>query len=401
MAKVSVSKIKGFPYDNKSVLAAVRDALSAWGGISYFIKQGQKVFIKPNAVTNVGAQHGVTTEPAIIAAIVQLAYEAGAEQVVVGDSSVNWSNSYEVMRDLGIVKEVTKYGGRVVNLDDEQLVVIDIPKGEAIRQIQVPRPLVEADVIVDVPKAKVHMIDGITCCIKNWVGVIPQRFRLSYHQMPRLIQVVADLFSVLRPTLCVVDALVIGEGEGPLNVEPRFVGAIVAGDDPVATDVVVAELMGITTNELWFPWAAFLAGIGEIDRRRIELYGIPLESLKIQAQRPIPALFNRFPCNVVAGGVCWGCLTWFIGTAVSWERDGTWVKIQQRLGKPTFVLGFKAQDPAMDEHLASGPYFVVGDCALVSYKKESADIIEIPGCPPGPTLVEAVHRLLGEGKDHA
>ncbi len=396
--RVSIVQTRIAEYSQINIETMVREVLVPLGGIDSFVGPGQRVFIKPNAVFNAPAMSGVTTEPKIVGALVQLAFEAGAKEVLVGDASCNGSNSYEVMRDLGLVKEVEQRGGKVLDLDTVPCASLNIPNGKAVRQIEVPQPLMEADVIINVPKAKVHMIDGITCCIKNWVGIIPQRHRLGYHQMPRLVQVITDIMHQLPPALCVVDALVIGEGEGPLNVDPRFLGLIIAGNDPVATDVIVGELLGFESDELAFAWAAHLEGIGEIDRSKIQVFGPPLSDLKIRASRPIPAIYNRFPCNVVLGGACWGCLTWFIGTAVTWQKDGTWQKVTTALGTPTFLIGFNAEDPAFDDHLAAGPYFIVGDCAPDKYKQDERTII-IPGCPPGPALQEAVLQLL-EGGNH-
>ncbi|MEM3618345.1 MAG: DUF362 domain-containing protein [Candidatus Bathyarchaeia archaeon] len=393
MSIVSVHKQQ---YNYTDVWKALKEALNLLDGVSYFIKPGDRVFIKPNAVTDIGAERGVTTDPQIVGALTEIAFDAGASKVIVGESSVNWSNSYDIMKKLGITTMVKERGGMVIDLDQEPLVEVDIPRGEALRKAKLARILLEVDVIINAPKAKTHMIDGITCCIKNWVGLIPQKYRLQFHQMPRLIQVVIDIMRVVHPTLCVVDAIVVGEGEGPLNVDPRFMGAILVGDDPVATDVIVGQLLGISADELWFPWAAFLAGLGELDYRHIELRGISPELLQMRARRPIPAISGRFPCNVILGGACWGCLTWFIGTLVSWGKDGTWERITQLVGKPTFMLGFNANDPALEEHLATGPYLVIGDCTLATYepKQRFPEILKVPGCPPGPAFINAVQQLL-------
>lgn len=392
---VAIVRADTMEYEKIEVKKMVQEAIRMLGGIDAFVGHGSRVFIKPNLVTNLPATAGVTVEPKIVGSLVELVREAGAREVWVGDSTVNWSKSYDVMADLGLTKEVERYGGRLVDLDAVPMVALDIPNGRAIRHIEVPQPLVEADVIINVAKAKTHMIDGITCCIKNWVGIIPQKIRLQYHQMPRLSHVVIDLMSRLPPTLCVVDALVVGEGEGPLNVDPRFMGLILAGNDPVATDVVMGYLMGLEADELHFAYTGYFAGLGEIDISKVEIRGPALEDLRIRVRRPIPA-FNRFPCNVVFGGACWGGLTWLLGTFVSWQRDGTWERIQKVLGRPTFMIGFNAEDPAFEAHLKEGPYFIVGDCAPEKYKTHKETTF-VPGCPAGPAINETVSRFLKGG----
>ncbi|RLI07003.1 hypothetical protein DRO42_08725, partial [Candidatus Bathyarchaeota archaeon] len=345
---VAIVRTDTLEYERIDIRKMVREAIEMLGGIDVFVGHDTRVFIKPNVVTNVPATAGVTVEPRIVGALVELAREAGARQVWVGDSTVNWSKAHDVMADLGLIEEVERYGGRIVDLDAVPVARLDIPNGHAVRCMEVPQPLLEADAIIDVAKAKTHMIDGISCCIKNWVGIIPQKTRLQYHQMPRLSQVVVDLMSRLPPALCVVDALGIGAGEGPLAVESRSMGLVIAGDDPVATDVVVGQLRGLGADERLFAYTAYFAGLGEIDMSKVEVRGPTLDDLRVRVRRPIPGLCNRFPCNVALGGACWGGLTWLVGTFVTWQRDGTWDRIGEALGKPTFMIGFNAEDPAFE-----------------------------------------------------
>jgi uncharacterized protein (DUF362 family) len=377
---VSVAKTKEVAYTRINVEAMVREAIERLGGISKFVKSEQTVFIKPNAVVPSLAIEGVTVEPKIISSLIKVAKEVGATRVLVGDSSVNGSDTLTVMKELGITKAVQEEGGEIVSLDEVPLIETKVPQGKVLDAIKIPKPLIEADVIVDVAKAKTHYIDGISGCIKNWVGVIPQRYRLQYHQS-RLSQVVAEIMRQIPPNLCVGDALVVGEGEGPNNVNPRFLGVIIAGTDPVATDVVIGNLMGFDVNELEFPWVASLEGLGVINPNKIKVLGPSLEEIRIHAQRPNPAIYNRFPCNIVLGGACPGCLTWIVGTSLDWLRDGTWNRILRK-EKPTFMVGYNAQDTHFEKHLQDGPYFVIGDCAPEQYKRDKR-VVFISGCCPG------------------
>ena len=386
---VSIVKTKEVAYTRIDVEAMVREAIEGLGGISKFVKPGQTVFIKPNAVVPSLASEGVTVEPEIVSSLIQLVKEAGAAEVLVGDSSVNGSDTLEVMKKLGMTEAVQEKGGKIISLDEVPLIEKKVSQGKVLDTIKIPKPLVEADVILDVAKAKTHYIDGITGCVKNWVGVIPQRYRLQYHQT-RLSQVIAEIMRQIPPDLCVVDALVIGEGEGPNNVDPRFLGVIVAGTDPVATDVVTGNLMGFDVNDLEFPWVASLEGVGVIDLNKIKVIGPSLEKIRIHACRPNPAVYNRFPCNIVLGGVCSGCLTWVVGTSVEWLRDGTWDKILRK-GRPTLMVGYNAQDIHFEKHLKEGPYFVIGDCAPEEYKSDKR-VIFISGCCPGNKIPDKILR---------
>ena len=176
--------------------------------------------------------------------------------------------------------------------------------------------------------------------------------------------------------------------------EKPFFRQLLSSNDPVAIDAIAAELLSINRSDLLFPWTAYLDGVGEIMRNNIKVLGPEIQQLAIQIEKPVPVLYNRFPCNIVLGGMCDGCFAWFMGPALFWERDGIWEKILQKCGKPTFMLGFNAEDTHFEEHLEEGPYFVIGDCTPATYR-EDPRTFHIEGCCPGPAIPEIVLKTCG------
>jgi hypothetical protein len=252
----------------------------------------------------------------------------------------------------------------------------------------------EADFLINFGKLKTHRIgNSITCCVKNWVGFIDQSIRLKYHQT-RFPKLVSELHLALPEDLCFGDAVIVGEGDGPDLTKPRFLGLLLSANDPVAIDAIGAELLSIHRSDLLFPWTAYLDGVGEIMRNNIKVLGPEIRQLAIQIEKPVEVLYHRFPCNIVLGGMCDGCFAWFMGPALFWERDGIWEKILQKCGKPTFMLGFNAEDMHFEEHLAEGPYFVIGDCTPAKYRKDPRTF-HIEGCCPGPAIPETVLKTCG------
>jgi hypothetical protein len=205
---------------------------------------------------------------------------------------------------------------------------------------------------------------------------------------------VAELHRALPEHLCLTDALIVGEGDGPDLSRPRYLGVVLAGNDPVAMDSIGADLLHIHRGDLVFAWAAALEGVGDIERNRIRVVGEPVESLAIEVQKPLELMYHRFPCNIVLGGVCEGCFAWFMGPALFWQRDGIWDKIKAAVGRPTFMLGFNAVDLNFEKHLREGPYFVVGDCTPRRFQVDPR-VIYISGCCPGPGIPEAVLKSCG------
>jgi hypothetical protein len=276
-------------------------------------------------------------------------------------------------------------GGELVNIDDPaERIEIALEGSDILETVSVPRKAYEADFLINFAKMKTHRVGSFTACTKNWVGFLDQQVRLDHHQT-RLPKLVAELHRALPEDLCFADGIVVGEGDGPDLSTPRFLGVLLASNDPVALDSIGAQLLGIHRHDLVFPWTAHLDGVGEIDRNLIRIIGPRPEELAIQVEKPLEVLYNRFPCNIVLGGLCEGCFAWFQGPALFWQRDGIWEKITANVGRPTIMLGFNAVDVNFEKHLAEGPYFVVGDCTPARFREDPRTVF-IPGCTPGPEI---------------
>ncbi len=354
-----------------------------------------RVFIKPNVVIGVPASESITTEPRFVAGLIDHLKERGVNTVYVGDSSAGYLRSEETFSATGMADAILEGGGEVVDIDlASERVELELPDSDILKGLTVPRKALESDFLINFGKLKTHRIgNSMTCCVKNWVGFIAQDIRLKYHQT-RFPKLVSELHRAMPANLSFGDAVMIGEGDGPDLTKPRFLGIILGSNDPVALDAIGAELLSIHKSDLLFPWTAYLDGVGEIMREKIKVIGPEVREIAIQAQKPVEVLYNRFPCNIVLGGMCDGCFAWFMGPALFWERDGVWEKIRQKCGKPTFMMGFNAEDIHFEKHLEEGPYFVIGDCTPAKFR-EDPRTVSVEGCCPGPAIPEIVLKTCG------
>ena len=126
---------------------------------------------------------------------------------------------------------------------------------------------------------------------------------MKYHQgqLPKL---VSEIHKIIPESLCFTDGIVVGEADGPDLSAPRFLGVLTASNDPVANDSICSELLSIDKNELIFPWTAYLDGHGEILRNNITLIGPDIQDIAIKIEKPVEVMYNRFPCNLIIGGMC-------------------------------------------------------------------------------------------------
>lgn len=362
------------------VLGLVREALDHLGGMPRFVRPGQTVLIKPNQTVYYSAEEGCTTDPLVVGALIELAREAGAGRVQVAESSGEFLSSIHCMRVTGVAAVAEKLGAELIDLgsDDVPNRTVPVPHGKVLESVPLPAPLLDADVIIDVPKAKNHHIEPITGALKNWVGVVNQKWRMHHHGDEQHIPRFMDIMTVARPALCVVDALIAGEGDGPIANLPRWCGCILASSDPVATDVTIARLLGRDWTKLGFALAAEDRGLGV--REPIEYLGVPLEEVAFEAW-PGHEGFDYLPINFLVGsGVTLAGTLGHVKSVVdSMLRRGELNQVIWLKGTPTVMVG-DADDPHFEDHLREGPYVVFDDSAQPRYKNDPR-VHFVPGHP--------------------
>jgi uncharacterized protein (DUF362 family) len=393
-AKVSIARTEDDRVDAEGVDRLVKEAVGAIGGMQRFVKPGDTVLIKPNLTIWRTYDTGATTDPRVVAALARLAREAGAGTVQVGECSSCGQVTREIMAITGMEQAAREAGAEPVYFDEVEQVDVDVPRGRFIHKIRVPKPLLEADVVIACPKLKTHFLDPVTGAIKLWVGAARQDEMHRLHR-DRVEETVADLLTVTRPDLAVMDAVIAGEGNGPVAVRGRFVGCVLASDDPVALDAIAGDLAGFDGARMRFPCAAAERGIGVADRRRIDVLGVPLERARVKLEPTKVINWEDYPVRVIQGkGVTLeGTLGHFKGFADLWNEDHIWDVIVTLRGTPTFMIG-RAEDPDYEEHLKEGRYFVMDDAALDKYKHDPR-VVFIPGSPIGNEMMPVILKELG------
>ncbi|HEY3580163.1 MAG TPA: DUF362 domain-containing protein, partial [Pyrinomonadaceae bacterium] len=163
-AKVAIAHTNEKHRSPERVYDLVAEALAHLGGMQAFVKPGQTVLIKPNQTVYYSAEEGCTTDPLVVGALVRLAKEAGAARVQVAESSGGFFSSMQCMKITGMAAIAEREGAELIDLgsDDTPNRTVRIPNGRVIQELPLPAPLLDADVIIDVPKAKNHHIEPIS-----------------------------------------------------------------------------------------------------------------------------------------------------------------------------------------------------------------------------------------------
>jgi len=176
-----------------------REAVEALGGMSRFVKAGDKVLIKPNICGGNPKIEGSFTSHEVVEELVKMVLEANAEPFV-ADADMIWTEFEPAAEEQGCV-------------------------------------------IISVPTMKTHLLTNITIGMKNMYGTFPQRNKAKYHRFG-ISEVICDVNRAFTPTLTVIDGTVGGDAWGPLSCTPVYAQTVIASNDVVAADAVACQLMG-------------------------------------------------------------------------------------------------------------------------------------------------------------
>jgi uncharacterized protein (DUF362 family) len=237
----------------------VRRAVDAMGGMHKFVSRGDVVVVKPNIGWDRMPIHAANTNPEVVAAVIKLAYEAGAKKVVVADGSCNDPN--RCFQRSGIWRAAYQLGADVVLPQEHRFRTMRL-KGDVLDEWPVFTTLIDADKVINVPVAKHHNLAKFTAAMKNWYGVLGGR-RNRLHQ--NIDTSIADLATFMRPSLVVVDAWRVLMRNGPQggNIDDaRDMRTVIASVDQVAADAFGCTLIGQKRENLSYLAMGEERGIG-------------------------------------------------------------------------------------------------------------------------------------------
>jgi len=256
----------------KSKLA--KGALNLLGGMGRFVKPGDKVCIKPNISFAANSECGATTTAEITKQVVQLCLDAGAARVVILDHTIQEA-ALCVERSGIKAAVVDKEKVSLLTLTKErQFADTAIPGGQELKSAKVAKTLLESDKFINLPTAKSHSATGVSLGMKGLMGLIWDRGAL--HKL-NLHQAIADLATVIKPDLTIIDAtraLTSGGPGGPGKTVA--LNTAIAGIDPVAVDSYAVGITqwynkSFTGRSVKHIVAAAEMGLGEIDTAKMDI----------------------------------------------------------------------------------------------------------------------------------
>ncbi len=242
------------------------------GGMGTFVKRGDKVVVKPNIGWDRNPAQAADTHPEVVKALVQLALDHGAKEVLVFDRPCD--NPQRCYHDSGIQKAVESIGDRRARCEfvqNWQFVPVRIKRASVLHEWPLYRPALEADCYINAPIAKNHNLTRLTLGLKNTMGVCGGD-RGHIHQ--QISEKLTDLALVIAPKITVIDATRILLRNGPSGgrlQDVKVLNTVLASADPVAADAYATTLFGLKPDDIATTVQAYRRGLGEMDLAKVRI----------------------------------------------------------------------------------------------------------------------------------
>ena len=357
----------------------VAEALSLLGGVNALIKPNSTVVVKPNAGHPFPPETSVNTSPAVVAAVIKVLRQALPRQIILAEASAVGCDTMQALEVSGIRKAAEDAGAdRIIDIKaEEDLISMPIRDARSdLTRVPLPRFLLEADHIVNLPIFKSHVSMIFTCALKNIKGVVQDKVHYLMHQT-NLAAAMMDLWSVVRADLTIADLIRPMEGFGPHTGRAADFGCIVAGKDPVTVDATACRMVGLDIDKVAYFQAASERGLGTMEENKIEIRGSTIKEVYKPLHLPYLEGFDAWPeYNFYTEHACSSCQSLVAFAMVKMKLLGEYDKYKGT----NIVIGRKKELP---EGAQPGKNLILmGDCLRPLRKKIGGDCVFVAGCPP-------------------
>lgn len=248
-------------------------AMAPLGGMGRFVKNGQRVVIKANIAWARTPEQACTNNPELLSALIKMCYEAGAKRVAVWDHTCD--NYQFTFSRSGLKGAAQKAGADIFSGHGQNVYKqVEVPRGKKLKRAEVLRDVLEGDVFINFPLPKHHFATELTLGLKNLIGIVwdmEQLHRIDLHQC------IADINTVRKPDLVVVDAIRILTTNGPKGPgKTEDINEVIASTDVVAADAYCATFFKhpktgkpFKPEEIRFVKNAYDLGLGEINLSKV------------------------------------------------------------------------------------------------------------------------------------
>jgi uncharacterized protein (DUF362 family) len=301
-----------------NVEQAVQKAIKLIGGIESVVSSGDSIVIKPNLVTHMPSKVGMTTDPLVVQAVIELCKSMNPSSLVIAEGS-GAVETHVAFKMCGYMELASKYGVELVDLNDCPTTTTEVPGGKRLQSLEIPNVLLDTDVIINIPKLKLYRRDTwASLAIKNLVGAVPGlgvftderiskqslevtpelwkpggKWHLPHYKQyfnpqgekeklhKSLAESIIDLATVIKPSLNVIDGMMMCRDPDMTHYDstPLQLNTVLAGVDYLAVDCVGLQIAGRSPLEIPYLKCAVERGIGESNLDKIQIVGTSLDEI--------------------------------------------------------------------------------------------------------------------------
>ena len=311
LKKSAVALVGCDTYDDELVYQAVRRGLELIGGVSHFIKSGEKVVIKPNVLIGSSPDSCVCTHPSVFRAVGRLLLEIGVI-VTCGDSS-GFGGCKNNMKRAGLKDVADELGIQLADFDKGKMVTHD----EALinKRFIIANGVLDADSLISLSKLKTHDFTVLTGAVKNQYGCIPGVLKNQQHARFRnshdFCKMLVDLNMLVKPRLYIMDAVMAMEGNGPRSGDPRKLSVLLFSSDPVALDTVACKIINLDPALVHTCEFGEKAGLGTCNYDNINIIGDDIEKFICDDFKVIRKRYIAVPDDEAGRGIKTKIRGWF------------------------------------------------------------------------------------------
>jgi uncharacterized protein (DUF362 family)/ferredoxin len=288
----TVSVVENDTYEPGAVRRAIVSALVPLGGIERFVRPGMTVLLKPNLLAALPLEQAATTHPAVVLAVADLVREAGGRPLIGDSPAGSDATAGRACRRSPLALRLQEAGLEAIHLQDAAW------RQRGGRAYYIASAVLDADLVINLPKLKTHVYTLYTGAVKNLFGTVPGHYKQEIHCLNARLEDfsarLVDLLELVKPGLTIMDAILGQEGTGPgAGGTPRPYGCLAAAEDPVALDTVMAGAMGYDLASLWHLAQAGARALGTADPAAIRVVGHRPYFGRVEIPRP--AWYSRVP----------------------------------------------------------------------------------------------------------
>jgi uncharacterized protein (DUF362 family) len=263
--------------------------------------RGRQVVLKPNLV-EYHAGRPIITDPRLVSAAVEAFRSLQAGQVVVAEGSGHRRDTELILEASGLARELRSVRADFIDLNLDPISPVRLRNNlTGLGRLWLPKTILDADIVVSMPKLKTHHWVGATVSMKNMFGVVPGEkygWPKNVLHWRGIENSIIDIVQAVRPAFAIVDGIEAMEGDGPLFGMGVKSGVLVFGTSLSAVDSTSARVMGIHPGHLKY-LAMMIDQGGTVAESRITQLGEPIRQVRRNfylikefeyLQRPLPLL---------------------------------------------------------------------------------------------------------------